>query len=212
VIQFKLCGITNIDDARAAAKNGASAIGFIFYKRSPRYIEPEAARLIATQLNGAVKTVGVFVNEPIDQVNDIAQRVNLDFVQLHGGESPEYCEKIDRAVIKSFRIGDGYDLFQINDYPVDAVLLDTFVKGSAGGTGETFQWNDFDYDAINKPLILAGGLTPDNVSQGILSVHPDAIDISSGVEVAPGKKDAAKIEQLGQVLKTIDLNSERLIF
>lgn len=201
MIQFKICGITNLDDAKVAVENGASAIGFIFYRKSPRYIEPENAREIVKKLGGAVKTVGVFVDESTNKVNKIARDVNLDFVQLHGDESPDYCRKIQRPIIKSFRVGNGFDLSTVNDYPVDAVLLDTYVKGTAGGTGEAFHWDDYDYGLVNKPLILAGGLTPDNVLRGIQSIHPDAIDISSGVEVSPGKKDAVKIEELGEMLK-----------
>jgi len=172
----------------------------------------EHARKIVQKLDGEVKTVGVFVDESSVRVNDIAREVNLDYVQLHGGESPEYCREIQRSIIKSFRIRNGFNLSTVNDYPVDAILLDTYVKGTAGGTGEAFHWDDYDYSIVAKPLILAGGLTPENVIEGIRAVKPDAIDISSGVEVSPGKKDAAKVEKLGEVLVDINLENDGLIF
>lgn len=212
MIQFKICGITNLDDANVAMDSGASAIGFIFYPKSPRYIEPEKAREITQKLNGNVKTVGVFVDETAEQVNDIAEQVNLDFIQLHGDESPEDCRKIQRPVIKSFRIRDGFNLSTVNNYPVNAVLLDTYVKGTVGGTGEVFHWDDYDYGLVNKPLILAGGLTPENVTKGVQIVKPGAIDISSGVEVSPGKKDMMKIEKLGEILTDVYPGTDEHIF
>jgi len=195
MVRVKICGITNLEDALLAADLGANALGFIFYPPSPRKVDPEAAREIIRQLPPFIVTVGVFVNEEASVVQKLAARVGLDWVQLHGQESPEYCHSLGRRVLKGFRIKDEDSLKALQDYrgSVQAFLLDTYKKGQTGGTGEAFDWDlarqAQDYGAI----VLAGGLTPANVVLAIKTAQPQAVDVASGVEAAPGKKDPEKL-------------------
>jgi phosphoribosylanthranilate isomerase len=195
MIKIKICGITNLNDALLASELGADALGFIFYSKSPRYVVPEAAREIITQLPPFVVSVGVFVDEEAAVVRELAARVGLDWLQLHGQESPDYCQNLGRRVIKAFRIKDESSLKDLEPFPgaVQALLLDTYKKGQAGGTGESFDWLLAREAKKYGRIILAGGLTPENVAQAIKAVRPDAVDTASGTEAAPGKKDPEKL-------------------
>jgi phosphoribosylanthranilate isomerase len=195
MVKIKVCGITNSNDALLAVALGADALGFIFYPKSPRYVEPEAARQIISQLPPFVAAVGVFVDEAAATVQDLAARVGLDWLQLHGRETPEYCRSLGRKVIKGFRIKDVSSLAELapdRDAAV-ALLLDTYKKGQVGGTGEIFDWHLAKQAQAYGHIILAGGLTPENVAQAIAAAQPQAVDVASGTEAAPGKKDPEKL-------------------
>jgi len=195
LIRIKICGITNLEDALLAAELGADALGFIFHVQSPRKVDAEAARAIIAQLPPFVAAVGVFVDEDTAVVRELSANVGLDWVQLHGQESPDYCRSLGRKVIKAFRIQDEGSLRRLADYrgAAQAMLLDTYKKGQAGGTGEIFDWHLARKAKKYGPIILAGGLTAENVSQAIATAGPAAVDAASGTEAAPGKKDPAKL-------------------
>jgi phosphoribosylanthranilate isomerase len=195
MVKIKICGITNLEDALLAAGLGADALGFIFYPKSPRKVDPEVARTIVAQLPPFVAAVGVFVDEAAAVVQELAGQVGLDWVQLHGQESPEYCRSLGRKVIKGFRIRDEKSLLELEPYRhiVQAFLLDTYKKGQVGGTGEVFDWHLALKANKFGQIILAGGLTAENVGQAIVTARPDAVDAASGTEAAPGKKDPAKL-------------------
>jgi phosphoribosylanthranilate isomerase len=195
MVKIKICGITNLEDALLAAELGADALGFIFYAKSPRHVVPETAREIIAQLPPFVAAVGVFVDEAAAVVQELAGRVGLDWVQLHGQESPEYCRNLGRKVIKGFRIKDEGSLRLLADYQgaAQALLLDTYKKGQLGGTGEIFDWHLAREAKRYGQIILAGGLTSENVALAIATAGPAAVDAASGTEAAPGKKDPAKL-------------------
>lgn len=203
MVRIKICGITNLEDALLAAELGADALGFIFYAKSPRSVAPEAAREIIRQLPPLVLTVGVFVNEEAALVRDLAARVGLDWVQLHGQEPPEYCRSLGRRVLKGFRIQNEDSLKELHDYrgAVQAFLLDTYKKAQEGGTGETFDWQLAKQAKEYGPIVLAGGLTAVNVAQAIKIAQPQAVDVASGVEAAPGKKDPEKLRAFFAAVK-----------
>ncbi len=194
--RIKICGITNIEDALYAADLGVDALGFVFYSQSPRHIEPKKARKIIQQLPPFLAKVGVFVNETAARVNEIIELTGIDVVQLHGQEAPEYCQRFERKVVKAFRIAPDFDPAQIEVYEVDAYLLDTYVRGIYGGTGEVFNWEIAKRAEQYGRIILAGGLNPGNIKEAICQVEPYGVDISSGVEIRPGEKDKRKLEQL----------------
>ncbi|MSN27284.1 MAG: phosphoribosylanthranilate isomerase [Geobacter sp.] len=199
MVRIKICGITNIEDALAAVEAGADALGFVFFERSPRNIFPEQAAAIIRQLPPFVQTVGLFVNEQLTVVNGIADRCGLDLIQLHGEESPGFCSGVKHRVIKAFRVKDAASLDHMPDYNVAACLLDAWSPAAHGGTGETFNWEiAAAAAAVSSRIILAGGLTPENVAEAVEAVHPYAVDVSSGVESAPGKKDPVKIRNFIQ--------------
>ncbi len=195
MVKIKICGITNLEDALLAAGLGADALGFIFYPKSPRKVAPETAREIIAQLPPFVTSIGVFVDEAAAAVQELAARVGLDWVQLHGRESPDYCRSLGRRVLKGWRIRDESSLAELEPYrgAVQAFLLDTYRKGRVGGTGESFDWRLAREAKKYGWIILAGGLTPENVAQAIEVARPDAVDVASGVEAAPGRKDPAKL-------------------
>ena len=197
MVRIKICGITNLEDALLVSELGADALGFIFYPESPRKVAPAAARAIIAQLPPLVTTVGVFVDEDAAAVRELAARVGLDWVQLHGQESPEYCRSLGRRVIKGFRVQDEHSLTALAAYrgAAQALLLDTYKKGQIGGTGETFDWALAREAQKYGPIILAGGLNPENVARAIETAQPQAVDVASGVETAPGKKDPEKLER-----------------
>jgi len=202
MVRVKICGITNSGDALLAAELGAHALGFIFYPKSPRAVTPERARHIIGQLPPFVATVGVFVDEDSAKVREIASLVGLDWIQLHGNESPEYCRSLGRRVIKGFRV-KGVEIFsQLTEYQgaAQAFLLDAYKPGTPGGSGETFDWELTRQIKKCGPIILAGGLTPANVGQAIKIAQPAAVDVASGVEAAPGKKDPEKLRAFFEAL------------
>ncbi len=196
MIRVKICGITNTDDALAAAEAGADALGFIFYKESKRYIEPENVRAILEALPPFVTAVGVFVNETRDSLEQIAETTGIGVVQLHGDEPPEFCSGFSRPVIRALRVGEGFGEAEIAPYAdagVTTFLLDKAKDGFYGGTGEIFDWKAAVTAKRFGRVILSGGLTADNVSDGIASVSPYALDVCSGVECEPGRKDHEKV-------------------
>lgn len=199
MVKVKICGITNEEDAVSAMEAGADALGFVFWDKSPRYIEPKAVWSIKKNLPPFITTVGVFVNMPLDKLKSVLFDTNVDCIQLHGDESPRFCEGVyefaEKKIIKAFRIRERLDISKLKNYKVDSYLLDTYREGMPGGTGETFDW-DLAVEAKEKRrIILSGGLTPENISKAIKLVRPYAVDVSSGVEAKPGKKDPEKIHK-----------------
>ncbi|CAI8950763.1 MULTISPECIES: phosphoribosylanthranilate isomerase [Pseudomonas] len=193
-VRSKICGITRIEDALAAVEAGADAIGFVFYAKSPRAVSAQQARAIIRALPPFVTTVGLFVNASRCELGEILDAVPLDLLQFHGDESAQECEGWHRPYIKALRVKAGDDIAAAVDaYPsASGVLLDTYVEGVPGGTGEAFDWSLIPQQ-LSKPLILAGGLTPDNVADAVARVKPYAVDVSGGVEASKGIKDHAKI-------------------
>ena len=193
---IKVCGITNLEDALAAVEAGADALGFNFYRRSPRYIEPEEARLIIEELPSTVMSVGVFVNvgEP-EEVARISDRARLTAVQLHGDESPDYCNTLrGRFTIKALRVNDEFEPRSVKDYETDAILLDAYARDARGGTGRVVDWEVArQVRELVPQLFLAGGLSPENVAEAIAAVEPYAVDACSSLESVPGRKDAERV-------------------
>jgi len=190
--RIKICGITNKLDALNAVRLNVDMLGFVFYKKSERCVEPGVVRDIANELPPFVAKVGVFVNEKRDRVLEIAEDASLDILQLHGDETPEYCGDFKDVykVIKAFRIKEKKDLKEINNYNVDFYMLDTYAAASRGGTGKAFDWKILEGFEFLRPVILSGGLNPKNVGKAVREVAPYGVDVSTGVEKAPGKKDA----------------------
>lgn len=193
-VKVKVCGMTSLKDALVAVEEGADAVGFIFYNKSPRSVTMKTVREIILELPPFVDTVGVFVNETAEQINKIADSCNLDMIQLHGDESPTFCKKIRRRVVKAFRVKDMQSVKKLSSYHVSGFLLDTFSKDLHGGTGKVFDWNLALPAKKFGPVIMAGGLTPNNVQQAIRQVRPYGVDVCSGVESEPGIKDHKKIK------------------
>ena len=194
-IKVKICGTTSLKDAFLAVESGADAIGFIFYKMSPRNISQKEAKEIILQLPPFIETVGVFVNETSDKINRIAEQCKLNSIQLHGEESPALCRRVKRKVIKAFRVKNADSLKSIASYHVSGFLLDSYNDGSKGGTGQVFDWNLALRVKKQGPVILAGGLNPYNVFTAIHRVKPYGVDVCSGVEKSPGIKDHEKIRE-----------------
>jgi phosphoribosylanthranilate isomerase len=193
-MKVKVCGITNYRDASMALSLGVDALGFNFYARSSRYIAPVAAGRIGERLPPFVTKVAVYVNEAIPEVERWARQAGVDVLQLHGDETPEYCSSIvGLKLIKTLRIGEGFQPLALDTYPVSAFLLDTRHPGQYGGTGKAFDWELVAAIRTRRPLILAGGLSAENVADAIRAVRPYAVDVCSGVESAPGKKDRGKL-------------------
>ena len=200
MIPTKICGITNLSDAQAAAVHGASAIGFIFYEKSSRAISIEDAKFISRHLSNDISKVGVFVNHDKAFIEEAIRSVSLNIIQLHGDETPGFCNQFDVPVFKAVRIKNEASLSVMDQYNVAGFLLDTFSNKQYGGTGETFDWSLIN-EQIDTPIILSGGLNPDNILDAIDSVNPAAIDVNSGVELSPGKKDHQKINLLFENIK-----------
>ncbi|TBU90547.1 phosphoribosylanthranilate isomerase [Phytopseudomonas dryadis] len=194
VVRCKICGITRIEDALAAVEAGADAIGLVFYPRSPRAVSVAQAGEIVAALPPFVTTVGLFVDMPRAELAQLLERVPLDLLQFHGEESAEQCEGFARPYIKALRVRPGDDIaVRVAAYPgARGVLLDTYVAGVPGGTGEAFDWSLVP-PRLSKPVVLAGGLTADNVAEAIARVRPYAVDVSGGVEASKGIKDVHKM-------------------
>jgi len=193
----KICGITNLDDALAAVAAGADALGFNFYKPSPRYITPQNAREIVEQLPESLLTVGVFVNESTDAVRTIAREAGIRALQLHGDESPEYCRELaaNYYVIKTFAVSNSFDVQSLKAYDVEAIMLDTKHNSLRGGTGRVFDWSVAQEAASTIPkLFLAGGLSPENIENAIETVRPYAVDACSALEESPGNKHSERMQ------------------
>ena len=193
-VRVKVCGIRTLEEARTAVEAGADALGFNLWPRSPRFVSPESAREIVAAISPFVSCVGVFVNEDSVRVQELALELGLAAVQLHGDESPEYCAALDAVkVIKAIRVGPGFDPAMLKSFPVNAILLDAKHKGSYGGTGRTFEWRFAKEAMLYAPIILSGGINQGNVADAIEQVKPAAIDVCSGVEAEPGRKDLEKL-------------------
>jgi len=212
--RIKVCGITNAQDALFAAEAGVDAIGFIFHRPSPRYIEPEEARLIIDQLPPFIDVVGVFVDKKRVEVEEIIQYCRLNYAQLHGKESPKYTERLFRfaspcEVIKAFRVGSGTDAEEFKPYVpfVRAFLLDTFDQDLVGGTGRSFDWSLIDQLDLVRPFVLAGGLNPQNIGTALQAVRPCCVDVNSGVEESPGVKDHRLIRAVIEAVRAFDKES-----
>ena len=192
-MRVKMCGMQTLAAARAAEAAGADYIGFIFAQGSRRYAAPETAHEIAREMQ-RVKKVGVFVDAPMAEVNQIADAVGLDYVQLHGHETAEIARMAERPVIKAYRYGDDFDAETANVYPAEIILVDSYVKGAAGGTGLTFHWQEAarEIARVTKPVLIAGGITAANVREAVETFHPFGIDVSGGLE-EDGVKSKAKI-------------------
>jgi phosphoribosylanthranilate isomerase len=189
----KICGMTRVEDAMAAVDAGAGAIGFIFWPASPRFIDPHRARKIAAMLPPFVTAVGVFVNQPLDYVNGVSSLVRLGAVQLHGDETPAFAAAVTSPVIKAMSLGAG----DVQAWPAEVrLLLDVHDPVVRGGTGRTIDWTAAADVAAQRQILLAGGLTPDNVADAVARVRPFGIDVSSGVERAPGIKDHRRLQAL----------------
>lgn len=203
MVRVKICGITNLHDATMAVEAGADALGFVFFQGSSRCVSRDQAQAIIRELPPFVQIVGLFVNEDADTVNAIADQCGIDVVQLHGDETPEYCATIRRRVIKAHSVRDAGSLDSLHNYDHVSCLLDAWSPAGRGGTGTTFDWELAASVANQRPLILAGGLTPDNVAAAITAVKPYAVDVSSGVESAPGVKDAGKVSRFIEATRSV---------
>jgi len=198
VTRVKVCGITRLEDAERSVELGAWALGFILWERSPRAADPAVAAGIARALRRRVELSGVFVDPTLDEVARAADTLGLSLLQLHGDEGPAFCAEAGRRtgcrVIKAARVASGADLQALERFRTDFHLLDTRVEGLRGGSGRAWDWELAAHRRSKVPAILSGGLTPDNVAEGIAAVRPYAVDVASGVEAAPGVKDPAKLE------------------
>ena len=210
--EIKICGITNLDDALTASEAGADALGFIFYPKSPRCVSPREARGIISELPRTVSKVGVFVNDDPERIEEISGTCGLDFIQLHGDETPDYCRRFPvSTVIKAFSPRSAADLNRLGDYSVRAILVDAFAPGLYGGTGKTSNWELARAIGERCPLILSAGLSTRNVQDAIATVSPDAVDINSGVESVPGRKDHCKLIEIIDIIRQ-NVDKKRTIF
>ena len=203
-MRVKMCGMKTVAAARAAEEAGADYVGFIFDEKSKRYVVPESAQEIARELRHA-KKVGVFVDAPMDAVNDIAALVGLDYVQLHGHETADMALRAARPVIKAYRYGDDFDAAAANAYPAEIILVDSYVAGAAGGTGTAFGWQEAAWEIarVTKPVLIAGGITTENVGEAAEVFHPFGVDVSGGLE-EDGEKSEAKIRAFMAAVRACD--------
>ncbi|MDQ3259530.1 MAG: phosphoribosylanthranilate isomerase [Pseudomonadota bacterium] len=204
--RIKICGITRYEDATAAAAAGADAIGFVFYRNSPRFVDPDRAKAIAVAIPPFVSTVGLFVDADAADVEASLRTFRVDYLQFHGDENREYCSQFGVPFLKAVRVRPGLDLLH---YAADfsaarALLLDAFVDGVPGGTGQRFDWNLIPRN-LPVPIVLSGGLSPDNITEAVRKVRPWAVDVSSGVEAAKGIKDGDKIKQFIRGVRNADV-------
>ena len=193
-VAVKICGITSVENAQAVELAGADAVGLMFYEGSPRHITLEQAKAIVDSLSNSIARVGVFVNSDESFVRQAMEVCTLNMLQFHGDETPEYCARFEAMTLKAIRVSGESSLKEMERYSTDGFLLDAFSNDALGGTGETFNW-ELAKTATEKerPIFLAGGLTPENVAEAVKVVRPFAVDVSSGVESEPGKKDIARV-------------------
>lgn len=203
--RIKICGLTRVHDIQAAASCGADALGLVFYDKSPRYVSLQQAVELAQAISPFIAVVGLFVNAEAAWVRAVLQQIPLSLLQFHGEESPEFCAQFGRPYIKAIRVQAGIDLLQCaaRFHTAQGLLLDAHVDGMQGGTGQTFDWTLI--PPLPLPVILSGGLQPDNVAAAIKQVRPYAVDVSSGVEITKGIKDAEKIAAFINEVKRIDV-------
>lgn len=206
MVKVKICGVTNARDALWATRCGADALGFNFVPGTPRCCEPERVSAIAMELPPFVSAVGIFANSRPDRVREIAELCHLDYVQLHGHESPSDCQRLkDLHVIKAFRVREEKDLQELQRYDVEAYLLDAHVEGILGGTGTSFEWEIARGARRHGHVILAGGLDPDNIARAVRSARPYAVDVASGVEEEPRSKDRYLVRDFIRSAKSVDV-------
>lgn len=208
--RIKICGITRLEDALLAVECGANAIGFVLWRGSPRAVRIDRVRQIIRQLPPFVSKVGVFVDQTYDEIAEAIEQTGIDTIQLHGGESPEFCEQFRFVhVIKAFRVKDESVLQGLLSYKVNGWLLDGFAPHAPGGTGKAFPWHVArQAKGLGKPIIIAGGLTPQNVADVVRLVRPYAVDVSSGVEISPGVKDAELVRRFCEAVRQVDSELE----
>jgi len=209
--RIKICGVTRAQDAQACAASGADAIGLVFYPRSSRAVTVHQAADIVAAVPPFVSVVALFVDEPIGSIERIISTLSIDVIQFHGDESPEFCHQFGRPWIKALRVRPGLDVVEECQRFSKArgVLLDSWQADVPGGTGKTFDWR-LATQALCVPVVLAGGLTHDNVGDGMRALHPAAVDVSGGVEVSPGLKDAKKIRQFIAAVRAADQQMEAI--
>jgi len=197
MVKVKICGITNLEDAQAAVKAGADMLGFVFYEKSPRYIKPDKAKDIISNLPEEIEKVALFVNEDEENVKAILSQIReIGILQFHGDERPDYCNSFNKRIIKAIRVKNRYSIKRLASYSVNFFLLDAFKEDIYGGTGEKFDWElAKEAKKYSVPIILSGGLNPENVKEAIELVEPYMVDASSGVEISPGKKDPELIKR-----------------
>lgn len=201
---IKICGITDLDGARAAVAAGADAVGFNFWRPGKRYVAPERAAEIAAQVPGTIMKVGVFVDEAVDQVKEIATQAGLNAIQLHGSETAEYAHSLAGWTrFKVFRVDDHFEAAQLDGYPAEAFLLDN-AGATPGGTGAAFDWRLAIGAARYGRIIVAGGLHPDNVAEAVRALRPWGVDVAGGVESAPGRKDPALVERFVRAARSAE--------
>jgi phosphoribosylanthranilate isomerase len=208
MVRVKICGITSELDAQRAARAGAWALGFNFYKKSPRFISPFKAKKIMDVLPPFITSVGIFVNHNAGAMRDIITHCGLRAVQLHGDEDHHFCHRLKRynvKIIKVFRVGEGFDPKVVENFKVDAFMFDTYDQYNFGGTGKTFDWNILKQvkSATDVPIILSGGLNSQNVIEPVNELKPYAVDVNSGVEESPGKKDPKKMKEFIDIVSYI---------
>ena len=208
--RIKICGITREQDVSAVADNGADALGFVFYEKSSRHVGVQQAVQLARTVPPFLTVVGLFVNPTVDYVREVLAKVPLDVLQFHGEEEPDFCRQFGKPYLKAIRVKPGMDLVECAARYAGAqgLLPDTFVEGTQGGTGESFDWTLIPHD-LPLPVVLSGGLHAGNVAAAIRQVRPYAVDVSSGVEAAKGIKDAAKIAAFINEVKNVDLQLSR---
>ena len=203
--RVKICGITKLEDALTAVEAGADALGFVFVPDTPRCVEPDQVAAIVDELPPFITTVGLFASEDSAKISATVNQCRLDAIQLHADVTPEFCRNLDRRVIKAVRVKDESSLSILSEYDVNAFLLDAYVEGKLGGTGKVFDWNlalrAKDYGRI----IVAGGLSPENVAQAVRRVNPYGVDVSSGVESQPGRKDTDKVRKFINAAKSVEV-------
>lgn len=206
-IRVKICGITSVEDALAAVEAGADALGFVLHQGSPRYVSPRDIGHIVKAVPPFVIPVGVFVNEPVEHVREVMDTCGLLLAQLHGDESPAYCEALGRSSLRGIRLRDRQSMSAMSGYQacehVRAFVIDAFSEAGYGGTGRLANWSLAAEVAREARVVLAGGLTPDNVQEAVQSVRPYGVDVSSGVEASPGKKDHEKLRAFVQAAKLV---------
>jgi phosphoribosylanthranilate isomerase len=207
MVKVKICGITNYEDAHLAVEAGADALGFVLYRQSLRYVRPDTVRAIVASLPPLVVPIGVFVNEQAEVVRQLMDDCGLALAQLHGDEPSSYCETLGRPMIKAVRLKDRHSLLAVAEFHgragVRGFVIDTFSEQAYGGTGRPVDWTLAGEIARTAPVLLAGGLTPDNVGEAIRSVRPYGVDVSSGVEAKPGKKDPVKVKSFVEAAKLV---------
>ncbi len=205
MIKVKICGITNLEDALVAIEAGTDALGFVFYPESPRFIDPGMAKYIISKLPVFVTTVGVFVDEKEDMIRRIIRESGIQVLQFHGDESPIMCTRFREKVIKTIHVKDEESVDQMKMYHINTFLLDTYHSAKRGGTGKSFNWGIAKKAKKYGRIILAGGLDPSNVAEAIKEVRPYGVDVSSGVEASPGRKDHTKVREFIRKVKGLDI-------